>query len=361
MACKSWTIMISIHTPLAGSDDVSARLDSIEKISIHTPLAGSDCWTVPSSVDSVLFQSTLPLRGATVHHAQARVTHVISIHTPLAGSDQAELLGLRGHGVISIHTPLAGSDSLLTIIIRSLSQFQSTLPLRGATGTEVRWRCVRHYFNPHSPCGERHTTCYRRPRLGRISIHTPLAGSDFSSPSLFGSAIKFQSTLPLRGATCSNLHITISHFNFNPHSPCGERPCSTSPNGTGTYFNPHSPCGERLYLRRTDKEITNFNPHSPCGERPRSGCRPSTTSNFNPHSPCGERPDSIRSKTLTIHFNPHSPCGERLLSLVRVSCEWYFNPHSPCGERQTNTTSTLTTSIFQSTLPLRGATPKLPA
>ena len=56
---------------------------------------------------------------------------------------------------ISIHTPLAGSDA----------------PAKGRTGGEEN-------FNPHSPCGE------------RLGIFSSAANG-----------ARFQSTLPLRGAT----------------------------------------------------------------------------------------------------------------------------------------------------------------
>ena len=101
---------ISIHTPLAGSDLLGAHVDRIvQPISIHTPLAGSDltcrprclwlsyfnphspcgerptpCRTRPKRS---LFQSTLPLRGATYSRLKEGRNDQISIHTPLAGSD----------------------------------------------------------------------------------------------------------------------------------------------------------------------------------------------------------------------------------------------------------------------------------
>ena len=100
---------ISIHTPLAGSDSDFQRKLSGETISIHTPLAGSDPGTAPSSSSSLSFQSTLPLRGATTVHVITQIFLIISIHTPLAGSDPA---------------------------------WKDTL-------------CHPRYFNPHSPCGER--------------------------------------------------------------------------------------------------------------------------------------------------------------------------------------------------------------
>ena len=126
-----------------------------------------------------------------------------------------------------------------------ICQFQSTLPLRGATrlqkqsgmtikisihtplaGSDRPWRAIRPFrdnFNPHSPCGERLHECRDLRSRTLISIHTPLAGSDLSCP-----------------ATCRRC------YNFNPHSPCGERPLTWFDKCRMMYFNPHSPCGERL-------------------------------------------------------------------------------------------------------------------
>ena len=100
---------ISIHAPHAGSDVLIDKVCSINFISIHAPHAGSD--TVPSLVPlrGFLFQSTLPMRGATA------LRNVLS--------------GLYG---ISIHAPHAGSDCIITA--------------RVSGGRD---------FNPRSPCGER--------------------------------------------------------------------------------------------------------------------------------------------------------------------------------------------------------------
>ena len=85
---------------------------------------------------------------------------------------------------------------------------------------------------------------------------------------------------------------------------------------------------------RLTKRSKNFNPHSPCGERPCWNIRPNAGSYFNPHSPCGERRPAWRPYCRTLRdFNPHSPCGERHTRTgFRRPCR-YFNPHSPCGER----------------------------
>ena len=81
---------------------------------------------------AVVFQSTLPMRGATAYATESSGGRPISIHTPHAGSDTTTAGNVIIGGVISIHTPHAGSDM----------------------------------------CGL--LACHGRP----ISIHTPHAGSD---------------------------------------------------------------------------------------------------------------------------------------------------------------------------------------
>ena len=56
------------------------------------------------------------------------------------------------------------------------------------------------------------------------------------------------------------------------------------------------------------------------------------------------------------HFNPRSPCGERRGRFAACRIRRDFNPRSPCGERQASTMQHSISLIFQSTLPVRGAT-----
>ena len=124
-----------------------------------------------------------------------------------------------------------------------------------------------------------------------ISIHTPHAGSDRHWKTTNSTWNRFQSTLPMRGATFIKSPEYSEVTNFNPHSPCGERPFgpyifsvihqifqSTLPMRGATpassaillylrYFNPHSPCGERREALTFIRNEKDFNPHSPCGER----------------------------------------------------------------------------------------------
>ena len=101
---------ISIHTPLAGSDRLTCECFRHPKISIHTPLAGSDRTMTPIRPFARLFQSTLPLRGATdTPYPTEHCTTYFNPHSPCG----ERLIQPADHAVsrhISIHTPLAGSD-----------------------------------------------------------------------------------------------------------------------------------------------------------------------------------------------------------------------------------------------------------
>ena len=191
-------------------------------ISIHAPRAGSDLWTSGRFMRFVIFQSTLPVRGATILILLAVVIVFISIHAPRAGSDEDCNMKCKQCKRISIHAPRAGSD-----------QVGFEYPL------------IPSYFNPRSPCGERRgyqpafdgtaDISIHAPRAGsdyvfpgwkisrKISIHAPRAGSDGLSGQIVISYYEFQSTLPVRGATLSNVLILSMVVDFNPRSPCGER------------------------------------------------------------------------------------------------------------------------------------------
>ena len=152
------------------------------------------------------FQSTLPVRGATVKPGYAQVNlEQISIHAPRAGSDRSAA------GFVLV--PVA---------------FQSTLPVRGAT----RRRCKaaeKQLFQSTLPVRGAtiaNTKCNNSPH---ISIHAPRAGSDLKGSAMPVSPASFQSTLPVRGATIAKGEEEIAKLNFNPRSPCGERLYSALP------------------------------------------------------------------------------------------------------------------------------------
>ena len=107
-----------------------------------------------------------------------------------------------------------------------------------------------------------------------ISIHAPRTGSDSLVKIAEQYLELFQSTLPARGATDKFRVVAQKNLHFNPRSPHGERLLGATAMPRRHYFNPRSPHGERRklmgdYARHSD----DFNPRSPHGERrPRAGC-----------------------------------------------------------------------------------------
>ena len=260
---------ISIHAPRAGSDEYArSDLDKRMTISIHAPRAGSDGSTawhiwrspnfnprspcgerlflgmakinhkhfnprspcgerlacrVPFISPPSVFQSTLPVRGATTWTGEGQLAYQIFQSTlPVRGATMTippspwlptafqSTLPVRGatamvaagifHRAISIHAPRAGSDGEITLYEAAEELFQSTLPVRGATGQMLVYRC-NYGFQSTLPV------------RGATANSLKRAHND-----------TFQSTLPVRGATSYRHLYHIYYWYFNPRSPCGERP-----------------------------------------------------------------------------------------------------------------------------------------
>ena len=151
----------------------------------------------------------------------------ISIHAPRAGSDEFREFWINLWENFNPCSP-CGERPQRVSTVGMASAFQSMLPVRGATpvclieyrsqiisihapraGSDARfpsaWVPCWH-FNPCSPCGER--------QEGMVIVREML---------------KFQSMLPVRGATEGGQVIWRSTTNFNPCSPCGERPMASNP------------------------------------------------------------------------------------------------------------------------------------
>ncbi len=190
-------------------------------ISIHAPRAGSDPWVSGVWYAVNEFQSTLPVRGATFSRITHTLSMVISIHAPRAGSDNLTT-GWRQTGTDFNPRSPCGERRPVSAHQHHLMQFQSTLPVRGATIKGAGGVCVHVYFNPRSPCGERRVIACAPLRCGA-----------------------FQSTLPVRGATSAREGIVLD-FIISIHAPrAGSDAGSALTTAQNGNFNPRSPCGER--------------------------------------------------------------------------------------------------------------------
>ena len=261
---------ISIHAPRAGSDIIVARRTlRLKDISIHAPRAGSDRLCSRSSTITEKFQSTLPVRGATVRIQWRIVRNLFQSTLPVRGATISSGRSMS-RVWISIHAPRAGSD----VFLRA--------PARQARD-----------FNPRSPCGERPDKIMDALHVFDISIHAPRAGSDHHS--LLCLYLFIISIHAPRAGSDDDLGWNRGHVvDFNPRSPCGERPVLCPGVARPEPISIHAP-------RAGSDDVANacafcdkdFNPRSPCGERQKSSPFSTVAQNFNPRSPCGERQQYI--------------------------------------------------------------------
>ena len=148
---------ISIHAPHAGRDftlqeaftdtedfnpraPCGARLAAVlpvlfdPHISIHAPHAGRDWLLVPILCFPRYFNPRAPCGARRGVRIIGKLFKFISIHAPHAGRDSKLFLDSLRVSVISIHAPHAGRDDGQQTLIPEQIRFQSTRPMRGATG-----------------------------------------------------------------------------------------------------------------------------------------------------------------------------------------------------------------------------------
>ena len=186
--------------PIRGATILGRWLNGIIPISIHAPHTGRDATGDIRQTVRTIFQSTRPIRGATTALPVAALYGDISIHAPHTGRDDG-LFPQHGPHSISIHAPHTGRDDRSGMGRYQPHAFQSTRPIRGATSSQS------------CPASE---AC--------ISIHAPHTGRDKCHSHYHLPKIKFQSTRPIRGATSTRRSKGLKLRNFNPRAPYGARP-----------------------------------------------------------------------------------------------------------------------------------------
>ena len=463
---------ISIHAPRTGSDLCSAvhranaildfnprsphgerpRRKWISKeafgISIHAPRTGSDGQRAVRELHVVLFQSTLPARGATLRELHGVFGADISIHAPRTGSDSTHLGRGRGE-MISIHAPRTGSDSPCSARPSRQTDFNPRSPHGERLIRLGGRRGGGGHFNPRSPHGERLrgrdaptravVISIHAPRTGSdadarlpviqldISIHAPRTGSDLMASCVSAFATEFQSTLPARGATEAMDYVeyltvfqstlpargaTIPYAdalrnmtNFNPRSPHGERRVRRAVSGDGDVISIHAPRtgSDTLWqilqadtpefqstlpargatvLHPASVKFVRISIHAPRTgsdrgggddvgrvaaisiHAPRTGsdadcpARTPAAMPFQSTLPARGATGLVNSPGCLAGISIHAPrTGSDTLSpQLHHAQRFHFNPRSPHGERRTGLMVEEMALLFQSTLPARGAT-----
>ena len=212
---------------------------------------------------------------------------------------------------VSIHAPRAGRDVATTSFIHSLSKFQSTRPVRGATLPKSYsfLRCV--CFNPRAPCGARRRISSMRGRASLFQSTRPVRGATPQSAGCQCTSL-FQSTRPVRGAT-EAARIRQQQEAVSIHAPRAGRDSD---------------------WRAAQSLCESFNPRAPCGARPSHPWSWTRDRRFNPRAPCGARPIITKNPSRSPEFQSTRPVRGATLFL--------------CSKKYIHK--------FQSTRPVRGAT-----
>ncbi len=396
-----WAIGVSIHAPRVGSDWHTApqsRLDrrfnprspcgerpfltpgpgGLVLVSIHAPRVGSDpqgavCFT---SIKSFNPRSPCGERPGT---GNAPRYDAVSIHAPRVGSDSG-CWSMGMTKVVSIHAPRVGSDFLNHQTSSRSCEFQSTLPVWGATGLIAQMRNASKFQSTLPVWGATIGEIYRG-GTQRVSIHAPRVGSDPQDSRHTHLLIGFNPRSP-----CGERRLTsrgiLQAVSFNPRSPCGERPMrNLQPCATSSFQSTLPVWGATIGLHRAGGSFGLFQSTLPVWgatwysrsiffcrrvsiHAPRVGSDqwvrgiPKCSGRFNPRSPCGERHGVPRPHRGEEAVSIHAPrVGSDSLSGMPCLGDQSFNPRSPCGERPMILLGTQSDETgFQSTLPVWGAT-----
>ncbi len=164
-----------------------------------------------------MFQSTLPVGGATMLKCIRPDIIFVSIHAPRGGSDLIIIkIGIPNEFQSTLPVGGATKQSRDQVYSRV---FQSTLPVGGATPKSIFSSGLLTSFNPRSPWGERLHRPARGKNGGKFQSTLPVGGATLlvSRHSL---VFLFQSTLPVGGAT-SNSSSSYAAPGVSIHAPRG--------------------------------------------------------------------------------------------------------------------------------------------
>ena len=191
---------ISTHAPRTGSDAAEPQGGSHCAISTHAPRTGSDFAWFQTPERRILFQPTLPARGATAcAQGCGRVPDNFNPRSP-HGERRLRVWACASDRLISTHAPRTGSDHLRPRHGPHPRHFNPRSP-HGERRQCISVCNINNNFNPRSPHGERPAQnlqliaeCLFQPTL-------PARGATRRAHTFGQCTGQFQPTLPARGAT----------------------------------------------------------------------------------------------------------------------------------------------------------------
>ena len=173
----------------------------MSKISIHAPHTGRDIFQLDVMITTFYyFNPRAPYGARLASSAGAFFASSISIHAPHTGRDEQ----LRQKDIqiaISIHAPHTGRDDV-SVVEYKKAKISIHAPHTGRDSTASVATLDKNNFNPRAPYGARLKDGRFPIMLDKISIHAPHTGRDIIAVSSAHPSKSFQSTRPIRGATC---------------------------------------------------------------------------------------------------------------------------------------------------------------
>ena len=168
---------------------------------------------------------------------------------------------------ISIHAPRVGSDSPADLLKYYKRHFNPRSPC-GERPPRLATPGTPSNFNPRSPCGERPGTTGQTRTVWRFQSTLPVWGATNAQGTITRADL-FQSTLPVWGATLSRLEALEARL-FQSTLPVWGATLVSNPHPGQTIISIHAPrVGSDRCRSAACRWCGNFNPRSPCGERPR--------------------------------------------------------------------------------------------
>ena len=126
----------------------------------------------------------------------------------------------------------------------------------------------------------------------------------------------FQSTRPVRGATCPRLQVQLIQDDFNPRAPCGAR---LNAGDVVPFFLEIS-----IHAPRAGRDPGCYNPGCYCWH-------------FNPRAPCGARHGCWFESCSFCYISIHAPRAGRDLQSANINARTQISIHAPRAGRDPRT------------------------
>ena len=286
--------------------------------------------------------------------------------------------GRRAHGFLST-LPARGATSAFQLFLCDPLGISIHAPREGSDTQPSGRPCMRDYFYPRSPRGERLLLpAHRQGRTGHFYPRSPRGERPGITFGKGGYLISIHA--PREGSDCISGWTSAATAHFYPRSPRGERPQLPADQVELVAISIHAPREGSDPMDALSRLRARISIHAPREGSDKGQLVIFHLAVISIHAP-REGSDGARAQghrlnlSISIHapregsdrqrradrrhpdnFYPRSPRGERPTAHPSCRQTRYFYPRSPRGERPAPPSLPLGAVSFLSTLPARGAT-----